>query len=140
MTRANSSGRHAVLRFAAHFAHLLNTNEELNPGQLYRTLIRTLSGEKRSDKQAFPYVESLVGIHLMGPGISSDEAANTYFELVLNRPLFLSGRKPYHKGQEVHLALCKRGKDYRWSLASLERSTAQLPNDPPKHSPPELKL
>jgi hypothetical protein len=123
------SGRLIVQRFAAHLAYLLNSGEgavNLNPGELYRKLLRTLSGGEKGRGEGNPYVETLVAAHLLGPDVTADQAASTYFERVINRPLYLARDLHYHKGHEVLLALCRRGLDERWNSAELTRSLAQI--------------
>jgi hypothetical protein len=132
----SASGRLVVQKFAAHLAYLLNDGDltvSLNFGDLYRKLLRTLSGGKRADGN--PYVETLVAIHLLGDR-NPDEAATAYFERVLNRPLFLARRAHRHKGHELFLALCRRGFDERWKTADLNRF---LHPPPPSNSdtPPD---
>jgi len=133
------SGRLIVQRFAAHLAYLLNSGEGavlLNPGELYRKLLRTLSGGEKGRGEGNPYVETLVAAHLLGPDVTTDQAASAYFERVINRPLYLARDLHYHKGHEVLLALCRRGLDERWNSAELTRSlapieigTSDLPDD-----------
>jgi hypothetical protein len=124
-----TSGRLIVQKLAAHLAYLLNSGEAsaaLEPGELYRKLLRTLSGGSDGRGEGNPYVETLVAIHLLGPDISADQAAAFYFERVLNRPLFLARRVQYHKAHELLLVLCRRGLDDRWTAADLVRSTAPI--------------
>jgi hypothetical protein len=125
------SGRLIVQRFAAHLAYLLNSGERtvsLNSGELYRKLLRTLSGgEKgRGGGGGNPYVETLVAAHLLGPDVSADQAASVYFERVINRPLYLARNLHCHKAHELLFALCRRGLDERWNAAELARSLAPI--------------
>jgi hypothetical protein len=127
---ASTSGRFIVQKFAAHVAHLLNTGDRavnLNPGELYRKLLRTLSGGSEGRAEGNPYVDTLVALHLLGPDMSADQAAMAYFERVLNRPLYLARRGHHHKGHEVLLALCRRALDGRWQTAQLVRSSTPVP-------------
>jgi hypothetical protein len=128
----SASGRFIVQKFAAHLAHLLNTGDgsvNLDPGELYRKLLRTLSGGSEGRAEGNPYVDTLIALHLLGPDMSADQAAAMYFERVLNRPLYLARRAHHHKGHEVLLALCRRGLDRRWQGAELVRSSTPLPDD-----------
>jgi hypothetical protein len=128
-----------VQKFAAHLAHLLNGGETtvVDAGELYRKLLKTLSGGNDGRGEGNPYVETLVAVHLLGPDYSADQGAAFYFERVLNRPLFLARRVHCHKAHEVLLALCRRGVDGRWRAADLVRSgtaigrakDCQLPTD-----------
>ena len=93
---------------------------------LYRKLLRTLSGGTGRRGDGKPYVERLVAVHLLGPDMSPDQAANAYFERVLDRPLYLARRAHHHKGHDVLLALCRRGVDARWKAADLGRSPTPL--------------
>src|SRR5262249_52131862 len=115
-------GRPIVQRFAAHLAYLLNSGEgtvRLNPAELYRQLLSTLSGGEKGRGEGNPYVDMLVAAHVLGPDVSADQAASVYFERVLNRPLHLARDLHYHKAHEVLLALCRRGLDKRWNSAEL---------------------
>src|SRR5262245_9025764 len=99
-----------VQRFAAHLAYLLNSGEgtvRLNPAELYRKLLGTLSGGEKGRGEGNPYVDTLVAAHLVDPNVSADPAASVYFERVLNRPLHLARDLHYHKAHEVLLALCR---------------------------------
>ncbi|MGH6816646.1 MAG: hypothetical protein ACREC6_13185, partial [Hyphomicrobiaceae bacterium] len=116
------TGRDVVQKFAAHIAHLLNTGSELNTGQLYFDLLKTLSGGGEYGAQGNPYVTKLVALHLLGSGITAGQAAASYFERVLDRRLALAAGRQHHKGHAVHLALCRRGMDDRWEAAYLDRS------------------
>src|SRR5262249_46062846 len=108
----------------------------LNPAELYRQLLSTLSGGEKGRGEGNPYVDMLVAAHVLGPDVSADQAASVYFERVLNRPLHLARDLHYHKAHEVLLALCRRGLDKRWNSAELTRSlmpiaigTSDLPAD-----------
>ena len=140
--RATSSGRLVVQKFAAHLAHLLNTGDgtvRLNAGELYRKLLKTLSGGGANrENEPNPYVDKLVARHLLGPDTDPDQAAVTYFERVLNRPLHLARREHHHKGHQVFLALCHRGVDLRWQSAQLIRSTNAPSNTDLAQFPPDF--
>jgi hypothetical protein len=128
----STSGRFIVQKFAAHLAHLLNTGDgsaNLDPGELYRKLLRTLSGGSEGRAEGNPYVDTLIALHLLGPDMTADQAAAVYFERVLNRPLFLARRGHYHRGHELLLALCRRDLDGRWEGVELVRSSTPVPDD-----------
>jgi hypothetical protein len=125
----STSGRLVVQRFAAHLAYLLNSGDDavvLDPGELYRKLLRTLSGGGEGRGEGNPYVETLVAINLLGPDVSADQAAASYFESVINRPLYLARRTHFHKAHEVLLTLCRRNFDERWTAAELIRSATPI--------------
>src|SRR5262245_59138070 len=126
---AAKSGALIVQRLAAHLAHLLNSGEGtvlLNPGELYRKLLRTLSDGEKGRGAGDPYVETLVAAHLLGADVSADQAASAYFERVLNRPVYLARDLHYHEAHELLLALCRRGLDERWNSAQLTRSLVPI--------------
>jgi hypothetical protein len=66
---ASTSGRLIVQKFAAHVAYLLNDAGEgavvVNHGELYRKLLRTLSGGGEGRGEGNPYVETLIAINLV---------------------------------------------------------------------------
>ena len=137
-----ASGRLVVQKFAAHLAYLLNSGDRtvtLNAGDLYRKLLRTLSGGTGRRGEGNPYVERLVAVHLLGPDMSPDQAANAYFERVLDRPLYLARRAHHHKGHDVLLALCRRGVDARWKAADLGRSSTPLGEAGLRDLPPDFE-
>src|SRR5437870_914940 len=102
----SQSKRGQVLRFAAHLAHLLNRRDagvvEVQPFALYKEVMTTL--EAREPGRNEGRYDALVGKHLLGPGISSEQAAETYFDQVLRRSLQLARDGHVHKGHELFLA------------------------------------
>ncbi|BBE70550.1 hypothetical protein [Oharaeibacter diazotrophicus] len=86
-------GRDLVAQYAGHLANLLNGNDHLPAGtptveirafQLYDRVARGLSANRR-------YVEGLVGLWAYPPPPDAEQAADFYFDAVLDRPI---GRRP----------------------------------------------
>lgn len=121
MPRAQRQGspRRLVEQFAAHLAYLLNSGTgacvKVSPYELYRSLTRTLSSSGYS---------RLIGLGLAEPGTSAEQAAESYFDAVLDRRLFLRGNEQRHKGHALFLAMCRRGAAQGWDAAALERRHA----------------
>lgn len=117
--------RALIIRFAALTAHALNPPEgdaTLEDYDLYLFLVDTLAGQR--GPQSARYLETLAGHALTEGRISPEQAAQTYFERVIDRPLHLARANLCHKGHELLLALCRRGADRRWAGARLVRSDA----------------
>ena len=91
MAGGGSGGRDIVAYFAGHLAHLANGDDAERPGtevvvqpfQLYERLHRTLSGNKR-------YLDGLIGLWSYPPPPVAADAADFYFDQVIDRPI--SGR------------------------------------------------
>jgi hypothetical protein len=84
-----SSGRNLVAFFAGHLANLVNGNDTLDPIQdfaevkafaLYEKVRRTLATSPR-------YVDGLVGFWSYPPPNDAEDAADFYFDQVLQRPI-----------------------------------------------------
>jgi len=82
-------GRDVVAYFAGHLAHLLNGDDrasqnadvvEIQPFSLYERVRRSLIGNRR-------YAEELVGVWAYSPPQTSDDAADFYFDSVIDRPI-----------------------------------------------------
>jgi hypothetical protein len=119
--------RELITRFAALTARALNPADggaELEDYSLYLMLSDTLAGAR--GPQSARYLTVLAGHALVHDRISPEQAAQTYFERVIDRPLFLARANHWHKGHQLLLALCQRGPDPRWAGATLIRSL-----DPP---------
>jgi hypothetical protein len=138
--QTSSSNRALVLRFAAFLAHVLNEQNatgcvELQAFAVYKKIMAALEAREAASEHA--RYEALIGRKLLGPGVSLEQAAETYFEQVLKRPLYLARDGHWHKGHELFLALCRRGLHSPWRTAELQRSgeraqavvTADLPLD-----------
>ncbi len=110
------SPRRLVEQLAAHLAHLLNAGAgdavRLEPFEVYGPLTRTL---------ASPGYQRLIGFGLAGPETSAEQAAQRYFDAVLDRRLFLKGNEQSHKGHALLLAMCRRGVAEGWATAVLQR-------------------
>jgi hypothetical protein len=122
--RAPVSSRGLVLRFAGYIAHLLNECDDagtvgVQAFSVYRTIMAALEA-RESASQTGRY-DVLVGRKLLGPNVAADEAAEAYFEQVLERPLWLARDQHVHKGHELFLALCRRGLGDVWRTAELRR-------------------
>jgi hypothetical protein len=86
-------GRDLVAQYAGHLANLLNGNDHLPPSAptveirafaLYERVARGLSANRR-------YVDGLVGLWAYPPPPDAEQAADFYFDAVLDRPI---GRRP----------------------------------------------
>lgn len=140
------SGRKLVQKFSGHLAHLLNTGDngvvELGGGALgtlHWTLLRTLvggAGRQGDGNDEHRNVQYLVGWPLFASDVTPAQAADTYFQRVLNRPLFLARANHVHKGHRLFLALCERGLDKGWKTAELVRSKVLVPQDLSRSPPP----
>jgi hypothetical protein len=85
----NSGGRNIVAYFAGHLANLVNGGDTLDPIQdftevkpyaLYEKVRRTLTASPR-------YLEGLVGFWSYPPPNEAEDAADFYFDQVLQRPI-----------------------------------------------------
>ena len=85
----SSGGRNIVAYFAGHLANLVNAADTLDPLQdfaevkayaLYEKVRRTLAASPR-------YVEGLVGLWSYPPPNDAEDAADFYFDAVLQRPI-----------------------------------------------------
>jgi len=85
---AAKGGRDIVAYFAGHLAHLVNGDDDPNPGseimirpfQLFERVHRALVGNRR-------YADNLVGLWAYPPPGDADDAADFYFDQVLDRPI-----------------------------------------------------
>jgi len=86
---AAKGGRDIVAYFAGHLANLVNGNDTLPPHEeyvvvkpfsLYERVRRLLTGNRR-------YSDGLVGVWAYPPPNSVDDAADFYFDSVLDRPI-----------------------------------------------------
>lgn len=93
MADGMKGGRDLVAQYAGHLANLLNGNDHLPPStptveirafNLYDRVARGLSGNRR-------YVDGLVGLWAYPPPPDAEQAAEFYFDAVLDRPI---GRRP----------------------------------------------
>ena len=126
------SPRLLVVRFAACLAHWLNASESsvvtVQAFDLYLKITRLLASKTYRD--------------MCGAGVlvdrGAEEAANLYFDDVLQRPLFLARDLFKHKGHELFEALCRRGLAEGWESAMLARS--KVTSHAPDGTPPPLDL
>jgi hypothetical protein len=126
LSPASSSSRRLIERFAAHLAHLLNGPGdafELRAFALFRQLLQSLSGDN---------YRKLTGFGIGGDTRSSEEAAQWYFDAVLERRLFLARANDTHKGHELLLALCRRGSNPHWLQAGIRRQRDPDGDEQPK--------
>jgi hypothetical protein len=139
--RAPVSNRGLVLRFAGYVAHLLNDAEigvvNVRAFAIYKTIMAAL--EARELASAAGRYDALIGRNLLGPGVGADEAAETYFEQVLKRPLCLARDQHMHKGHELFLALCRRGLDDSWRAAELQRGYQTAAPEPGCDLAPDVR-
>lgn len=86
---APGKGRDVVAYFAGHLAHLFNGDDRPQPGagvievqpfSLYDRVRRSLIGNRR-------YADELVGIWAYSPPQSAEDAADFYFDQVIDRPI-----------------------------------------------------
>ena len=89
MSSGPTAGRNIVAYFAGHLANLVNGNDALDPIQdfaevrafaLYEKVRRTLATSPR-------YVEGMVGFWSYPPPNEAEDAADFYFDQVLQRPI-----------------------------------------------------
>lgn len=87
--RAAGKGRDIVAYFAGHLAHLFNGDDrpapgtpilEIQPFSLYDRVRRSLVGNRR-------YADELVGVWAYTAPQSADDAADFYFDQVIDRPI-----------------------------------------------------
>jgi len=124
---AGRSALSIVTDFGAHLAFLLNTGKDvmsLNAFSLQKTLLETLASTPN---------RRLIGAGLLEKSCESDEAAQRYFDAVMDRRLMLARANHTHKGHELFLALCCRGNAEDWSAAMLTRELGGQGNS---HSAP----
>lgn len=119
---AGGSSRHLVQTFAAMLAHLMNGERgggvSLEPYEVYRRLTAVLA------KPNGTYVR-LTG-HGQMVDRTEEEAAQLYFDHVLDRRMFLARDGHTHKAHELFLALCRRGVASAWPRAGLARTASQV--------------
>ena len=121
---ARPSNRSLVLRFAAFLAHLLDEHDgagvvHVQTFAIYKKIMAALEARELANERG--RYDALIGKGLLGPGVRADEAAEAYFEQVLQRPLYLARDQHVHKGHELFLALCRRGSQTSWQTARLVR-------------------
>ncbi len=107
---------HPVDRFAAHLAHLLNNSDgefvELNAGSLYATLIETLTTR---------YADNLLYHGTYQTRMDAEEAATRYFDVTIDRRLWLNPGVAWTVAHALLLALARRGADWFDSSVDLAR-------------------
>jgi len=115
--KAAGKGRDIVAYFAGHLAHLFNGDDRATPGSailevqpfsLYDRVRRSLIGNRR-------YADELVGVWAYSPPQSADDAADFYFDQVIDRPVQARRGEP----SSVN------------NLAALVKSRATGPYSPP---------
>ena len=115
--------RDIVQRFAAHFAHLLNSDADtvsIQPFRLFHTLMKTLTGP--DDLAAdHPYRDMLFGFRQVSARTEPAEAAERYFNDVVDRPMKLARTDHTHKGHALFLNLVQRACSQNLESAALER-------------------
>jgi hypothetical protein len=119
---SHNARRELIVRFASLAARALNpagAGAELEDYELYLMLVDTLAGAR--GPQSRHYLTALAGYAAAAGRLSPEQAAQTYFDRVIDRPLFLARANHWHKGHELLLALCRRGADPRWGGAALVR-------------------
>lgn len=118
----SGSSRHLVQTLAASLAHLLNTGRGgtvlLEPFDIYHKITGLLA------KPNGPYVR-LSG-HQQMINRSEAEAAQVYFDSVLDRRMFLARDSHTHKAHDLFLALCTRGTHPSWPRSTLGRSISEV--------------
>lgn len=120
------SRRDIIMRFSAHVAKLLNPGEkitELDDSQVYASLMEALSGGRGPRSKI--YSLHLAGYALVQHRLSAEDAAQIYFERMLERRLFLARGNLFHKGHELLHALCRRGAGKGWDQVILTRTLEQ---------------
>ncbi|ADP70514.1 hypothetical protein Rvan_1250 [Rhodomicrobium vannielii ATCC 17100] len=123
------SRRAFIMRFAGLVARRLNLSGKTTAvvlGEIYADLIDILSGnDLRKGAQggeSTSYFEHLTGHALVASRCSPEEAAQIYFDRVLDRSLFLARNNPHHKGHELLAALWRRSPAAGWTDCALIRS------------------
>src|SRR3974390_3279936 len=98
MSTPNIFSRRALIRrFAASAARLFNCDEtitEFDDGSVYLTLADRLSGV--CGPQSREYSLHLAGHALVKKRMSPEDAAQSYFECVIERRMFLARANPVH--------------------------------------------
>lgn len=121
-TGNHGSSRHLVQTLAATLAHLLNTGRDgtvaLEPFDIYHKITGLLA------KPNGAYVR-LSG-HQQMINRSEAEAAQVYFDSVLDRAMFLARDGHTHKAHDLFLALCARGTHPSWPKSTLRRSLSEV--------------
>lgn len=128
------SRRAFIVRFASFAARLFNPPGAaafIDPGTIYAGLTGILSGaqDARNGRSApeRSYCEHLTGYALAASRVSAGEAAQIYFERVLERRLFLARNNPHHKGHELLAALWRRSTAPGWADCTLVREAHEAP-------------
>jgi len=86
--QSGGKGRDITAYFAGHLAHLVNGDDrpsagatvEIQPFTLYDKVKRSLTGNKR-------YADELVGVWAYAAPLVADDAADFYFDAVIDRPI-----------------------------------------------------
>lgn len=87
-------------------------------GDLYNRTLAALEGR---------YANTLLHLPAYHLRMSAEEAAQRYFERILERPLQLSPRVQISVGHQLFEALCQRAADPAWRHASVRREKAGTP-------------
>src|SRR5262245_15067477 len=110
------SNRQLIQTFAACLAHLLNAGHNgavrLEPAEIFQRLTKLLT--KRLPRTASGPYDGLTGLNVL-VGRSAEEAAELFFERVLERRLFLAPATEFHKAHELFCRLCQRGMHASWT-------------------------
>ena len=93
MGAGGKGGRDVVAYFAGHLAHLVNGNDALPESEAFVTLkpFSLYDRLRRSLMQNRRYSDQLIGVWAYSPPDTLEEAADFYFDQVLDRPI--GGRK-----------------------------------------------
>jgi len=122
------SRRALIMRFASLVARCFNAGEkttDVDPAALYTELLDILSGER--GPQSRLYSAHLAGHSLVASRSTPEEAAQVYFDRVIDRKLFLARDNPHHKGHELFLALWRRSSAKGWADCTLLRTLDEAP-------------
>lgn len=125
MTAAKAGGgRDLVAYFAGHLAHVVNGNDtledsvpvvEIQPFRLYERIKRSLMTNER-------YSQTLVGLWSFQSRLDREEAAEFYFDTVLDRPIARRGDTPTST-EHLHGLIVEHAAGPRSVVAAVELST-----------------
>src|SRR5262249_6266852 len=93
------------------------------PAEIFQRLTKLLT--KRLPRTASGPYDGLTGLNVL-VGRSAEEAAELFFERVLERRLFLAPATEFHKAHELFCRLCQRGMHASWTRCELVRSNSEV--------------
>ena len=109
-------------RFAAFFAHLLNSEDSpvirVSVGELYARV---------TDALASRYAQTLLQYSSYASRMSVEEASERYWVTILQRRLPAGHRTELSSGHRLLEALCKRGIETGWPTSTLQREAQPTP-------------